>query len=128
MIRTILYGRVASMTALAVAASSVPNAIAVGPMSSGPSASPTESSAAMRIRRFLTTRKRTSCLRRARRISAISLTLRPRYSDTIIVRALASSSRSSTTVASLASVGHGASYSYGTRTGVRRWASTGLPA
>ena len=57
MIRTILlYGRVASRTALAVPASSFPNAIAVGPISSGLSASPTESSAAMRISRFLTTR------------------------------------------------------------------------
>ena len=55
--RTILaYGRVASRTAFAVPASSCPNAIAVGPTSSGLSAAPTESSAAMRISRFLTTR------------------------------------------------------------------------
>src|SRR5215207_7175836 len=59
----------------------------------------------MRSNRFLITRKRTSLLVRARLISAISFTLRPRYSDTIIVRALASSSRSSATVARLASVG-----------------------
>ena len=57
MIRTILlYGRVASRTALAVPASSFPNAMAVGPVRSGLSASATASVAAMRSRRFLTTR------------------------------------------------------------------------
>ena len=102
---TLLYGRVASRTAFAVAASSVPNAIAVGPLRSGDSASPTVSAAAIRMRRFFTTRYRTSCLCRARLISAISLTVRPRYSETIMVRAFASSSRSAATVACFASVG-----------------------
>ena len=87
---TTLYGRVASMTALAVVDSSFPKAIAVGPMRSGPRASPIVSWAAIRMRRFLTTRYDTSCLRRARRISAISLTVRPRYSETISVRLPAS--------------------------------------
>ena len=68
---------------MAVAASSVPNAMAVGPSSSGLKASPAASSAAIRMRRFFTTRYVTSCLRSARRISASSLTLRPRYSETM---------------------------------------------
>src|SRR5829696_8724455 len=56
-IRTILYGRVASRTAFAVVDSSVPKAIAVGPTSSGDRASLAAlSCAAMRIRRFFTTR------------------------------------------------------------------------
>src|SRR6185295_4442049 len=93
------------MTALAVADSSSPNAIAVGPISSGPRASPIVSAAAIRSRRFLTTRYDTSCLRRARRISAISLTVRPRYSETISVLLPARAWRSSATVSRLASVG-----------------------
>jgi hypothetical protein len=63
------------------------------------------------MRRFLTTRYFTSCLLRARRISAISFTLRPRYSETISVRAAAISSRSSATASRLASVGMGHSCS-----------------
>src|SRR6185436_18053549 len=80
------YGRIVSMTAFAVAPSSFPKAIAVGPLSSGSSAEPTVSAAAIFISRFLITRYVTSCLRRERRISWISRTVRPRYSETISVR------------------------------------------
>jgi len=47
---------------------------------------PTLSAAAIFISRFLITRYVTSCLRRERRISWISRTVRPRYSETISVR------------------------------------------
>ena len=100
---------------MAVPASSLPNAIAVGPTSSGLSASPTESSAAMRNSRFLTTRYVTSCLRRARRISAISFTLRPRYSETIIVRALGEFLAQLGDGLSFGLRGHVALLSFGTR-------------
>ena len=54
---TTLYGFVASRTALATAPSSpAPNAIALGPLSSGDSASRPASLAAIRISRFLTIR------------------------------------------------------------------------
>src|SRR5439155_22759033 len=46
-----------------------------------------------------------SCLRRARRTSASSVTVRPRYSETTSVELSASSARSSSTVSRLASVG-----------------------
>ena len=86
-----------------------PNAIAVGPSRIGDSASSAVSFAAIRISRFLTTRYDTSCLRSERRISAISLTLRPRYSETISVVLQESSSFSAATVSRLASVGMGTS-------------------
>ena len=57
--------------------------------------------------RFLTTRYDTFCLRSERRISAISLTLRPRYSETMSVALEESSSFSAATVSRLASVGMG---------------------
>ena len=56
MIRTVLYGRIVSITAFAVAPSSWPKAIAVGPMRSGSSADATDSAAAIFRSRFFTTR------------------------------------------------------------------------
>ena len=88
LIRTILlYGRVASRTAFAVPASSDPNAIAVGPSSSGLSASADGSVGGDPHQPVLDDVIRDVLLRSARRISAISLTLRPRYSLTMNVRA-----------------------------------------
>ena len=54
--RTCLYGRIVSITAFAVAPSSWPKAIAVGPTSSSSSADRTESAAAIFMSRFFTTR------------------------------------------------------------------------
>src|ERR1035437_2452603 len=100
--------RNASRTALAAAPSSpFANATAVGPWSRGSMASDPASRAAINISRFLTTWYVTFCLRRFRRISPNSETLRPRYSETIIAVADRHSSVSSAMVSLLASVGIG---------------------
>ena len=84
----------------------MPKAIADGPVSSGDSAAAAGFSwAAIRMRRFLTTRYATLLLRSARRISVISFTLRPRYSDTIMVLLASSWARRASIVSRLASVG-----------------------